>query len=134
MEVLMAGYHSLTQNRKGVPNNANAATRKRIEESGDPVGFLISIMNGEPVSKKDADGNVVGYDKPNIDHRINAARELLKKLVPDLKAVEVGTANGEAITFQFQSAVAIPNSAARQAAPIVEQIAQTVVEEMVNDD
>jgi hypothetical protein len=130
----MAGYHSPTQNRKGVPNKANAATRKRIEESGDPVGFLINIMNGNPVPKLDADGNIVGYDKPNIDHRVTAAKELLKKLVPDLKAVEVGTANGEAITFQFQSAVAIPNSAARQTAPVVEQIAETIVEEVVNDD
>ena len=57
----MTGYHAPTQNRKGVPNKSTAATRKRIEESGDPVGFLISIMNGEPVSKLDADGNIVGY-------------------------------------------------------------------------
>ena len=130
----MTGYHAPTQNRKGVPNKSTAATRKRIEESGDPVGFLISIMNGEPVSKLDADGNIVGYDKPNIDHRISAARELLKKLVPDLKAVEVGTANGEAITFQFQAAVALPNSAAKQALPVVEAVADAVVEEVVHAD
>ncbi len=127
----MTAYHSPT--RKGVLTKTTA-TRKRIEENGDPVGFLISVMNGEPVAKLDADGNIVSYDKPNIDHRVGAAKELLKKLVPDLKAVEVGTANGEAITFQFQSAVAIPNSAAKEVAPIVGQVADTVVAEVVNAD
>ena len=43
----VGGYRGPTQNRKGIPNKVNAVIRERIEESGDPVGFLIKIMNGE---------------------------------------------------------------------------------------
>ena len=45
-----------------------------------------------------------------MDHRIIAARELLKKIVPDLKAVDVTAAEGAGITFTFESPIPLPNS------------------------
>ena len=85
----VGGYRGPTQNRRGIPNKVNAVTRERIEESGDPVGFLIKIMNGEALPILDANGEVTGHDLPTIEHRVTAAKELLKKIVPDLKSVEV---------------------------------------------
>ena len=45
-----------------------------------------------------------------MDHRIVAARELLKKIVPDLKALDVAAAQCAGITFTFESPIPLPNS------------------------
>jgi len=60
----------------------------------DPAGFLSSVMLGKeifPVYAQDEDGNVkhVGKISADPELRISAAKTLLAKCVPDLKAVEI---------------------------------------------
>ena len=60
----------------------------------DPVGFLASVMHGKemfPVYSQSDDGTVQNVGKIGADPelRVMAARTLLGKCVPDLKAVEV---------------------------------------------
>ena len=46
--------------RMGTPNKDNAATRERIENEADPIGFLCRIVRGEEIectpAKEAADG------------------------------------------------------------------------------
>ena len=60
----------------------------------DPAGFLSSVMVGRevfPVYARDEDGNVAHIGKISADPelRVLAAKTLLGKCVPDLKAVEI---------------------------------------------
>ena len=60
----------------------------------DPAGFLASVMAGSemfPVYAQDEEGNVkhVGKISADPELRVLAAKTLLGKCVPDLKAVEV---------------------------------------------
>ena len=57
----------------------NMVTRERIHHEADPVGFLCRIVNGEVIDGK----------KPTLDQRLSAARDLAKKIVPDLKSQEL---------------------------------------------
>ncbi|WP_119458540.1 hypothetical protein [Rhodospirillaceae bacterium SYSU D60014] len=72
--------------KPGTPNKATFASRTRIEQEADPIGFLTRIMRGEPVETaptKDADQQVKAY--PTTDQRIAAAKILADKLVPNAK-------------------------------------------------
>ena len=110
------GYRSPTQTRKGVPNKTNAATRERIEKEADPVGFLINIMNGQPMPIYDKDGKEAGHQMPTAEHRVSAAKDLMKKIAPDLKAVEhSGDMSGGPVVFQVVSAINPPNSSPKKA-------------------
>jgi hypothetical protein len=70
------------------------ATINWIMGQADPVGFLASVMQGKeifPVYAKDAEGLATEAGKIAADPelRVMAAKTLLGKCVPDLKAVEV---------------------------------------------
>ena len=65
--------------RKGTPNKINAATRDWIEIEADPIGFLCRITRGQ-----DLDGAT-----PTLDQRMNAAKILAGKVLPDLRSVEM---------------------------------------------
>ena len=70
------------------------ATLNWIMGQADPVGFLASVMTGKelfPVYSQDEQGNVQSIGKIGADPelRIMAAKTLLSKCMPDLKAVEV---------------------------------------------
>lgn len=70
------------------------ATINWIMGQADPVGFLTSVMTGKeifPVYSQSEDGSVEHLGKIGADPelRIMAAKTLLGKCVPDLKAVEV---------------------------------------------
>ncbi|MSS73941.1 MAG: hypothetical protein EXS64_21020 [Candidatus Latescibacteria bacterium] len=65
--------------KEGTPNRVNVQTRREIEEQADPVGFLCQIVNGQEI-----DG-----ERPTLDQRMQAARILAGKVLPDLRAVEV---------------------------------------------
>ena len=70
------------------------ATINWIMGQADPVGFLASVMHGKemfPVYSQSDDGTVQNVGKIGADPelRVMAARTLLGKCVPDLKAVEV---------------------------------------------
>tara|TARA_B100000809_G_C14732210_1_gene385418 strand:+ start:13 stop:270 length:258 start_codon:yes stop_codon:yes gene_type:complete len=43
--------------QKGTPNRVNAASRDRIEQEADPIGFLIRIVRGEALED----------EKPSLD-------------------------------------------------------------------
>ena len=65
-----------------------------IMGQADPVGFLAYVMQGKeifPVYSQDQDGAVQSVGKVGADPelRVMAAKTLLGKCVPDLKAVEV---------------------------------------------
>jgi hypothetical protein len=81
--------------RKGVPNRVNAATRERIEAESDPVGFLCRVVRG---SVK------VAGKAPTMDHRINAAKILASKILPDLKAVEMDLSTRERTASEMTDA------------------------------
>lgn len=143
------GYRSPTQNRKGVPNKVNAATRERIEAEADPIGFLCRVQQGHPVPKLDENGEVIGYEPVTNEQQLNAAKELLKKVSPDLKAVEVtGGVGGSPIVFQFNSPIAPPNSDPQDITPptkalgqdqseplaAAQEVTETVAVEVVEND
>ena len=70
------------------------ALQNWIMGQADPAGFLSSVMLGKemfPVYAQDEDGNVkhVGKIAADPELRISAAKTLLAKCVPDLKAVEI---------------------------------------------
>lgn len=70
------------------------ALQNWIMGQADPAGFLSSVMLGKeifPVYAQDEDGNVkhVGKISADPELRISAAKTLLAKCVPDLKAVEI---------------------------------------------
>jgi len=65
-----------------------------IMGQADPLGFLTKVMQGEeifPVYSKDAEGNAqkMGAIAADPELRIMAAKTLLGKCLPDLKAVEI---------------------------------------------
>lgn len=62
-----------------MPNRVHFATRDRIESEADPVGFLIRVVRGEALDD----------ERPTLDQRMNAARLLAGKIVPDMRAVEI---------------------------------------------
>ena len=62
----------------------------------DPAGFLGAVMTGKeifPVYKQDDEGKVEHVGKVSADPelRVMAAKTLLGKCVPDLKAVEINS-------------------------------------------
>ena len=70
------------------------ATINWIMGQADPVGFLAAVMQGKemfPVYSKDSEGlaTKAGNIAADPELRVMAAKTLLGKCVPDLKAVEV---------------------------------------------
>tara|TARA_R100001530_G_C4313021_1_gene153583 strand:+ start:785 stop:1348 length:564 start_codon:yes stop_codon:yes gene_type:complete len=70
------------------------ATINWIMGQADPVGFLADVMSGKemfPVYAKDSEGlaTKAGNISADPELRVMAAKTLLGKCVPDLKAVEV---------------------------------------------
>lgn len=88
-------------NPTGRPPGANKLTRamrERITEECDPIGFLASVMHGEPQSYRESE--VEAFHNPTMDQRMAAARALVGKVCPDAKdrpiAFEVGDISGPA--------------------------------------
>ena len=69
------------------------ATIHWIMGQADPVGFLANVMNGKEIFPvySESDGEIQSIGKIGADPelRVMAAKTLLGKCVPDLKAVEV---------------------------------------------
>jgi len=69
------------------------ATINWIMGQADPVGFLANVMNGKEIfpvySESDGDIQSIGKIGADPELRVMAAKTLLGKCVPDLKAVEV---------------------------------------------
>ena len=69
--------------QKGTPNKSSAATWQRIHNDADPIGFLITIMNGEGVeSGSIKDGTDSDLIVPTLDQRLNASSQLSRWMPP----------------------------------------------------
>lgn len=78
--------------RKGVPNKDRAATLEAIRTYSDPVGFLESVCRGLLIECRDTDGKdqkATILTRPSMEQRITAATILAKKVLPDVKSVEL---------------------------------------------
>ena len=84
------------------------ADRDRIR-AADPIAFLISVVRGEPLPVRDQSGAITGYERVEAPVRVAAAERLLRKIVPDLKAIDI-TGDGGAITFRIETPFALPGS------------------------
>ena len=85
------GYAKTGGRRKGVPNKDRAATLEAIRTYSDPVGFLEKVCRGLLVECRDAEGDQKSsiLTRPSMEQRITAATILAKKVLPDVKAVEL---------------------------------------------
>ena len=73
---------------KGAPNKVSAATRERIEEETDPIGFLVDVVNGEPIEVADpTDPSATTTVYPSYEQRQDAGKTLARKVLPDMKAL-----------------------------------------------
>jgi hypothetical protein len=69
--------------QKGTPNKSSAATWQRIHNDADPIGFLITIMNGEGVEAGPLkDGTDSDLIVPTLDQRLNASSQLSRWMPP----------------------------------------------------
>ena len=77
--------------RRGTPNKDRAATLEAIRTYSDPVGFLEKVCRGLLVECRDAEGDQKSsiLTRPSMEQRITAATILAKKVLPDVKAVEL---------------------------------------------
>ncbi len=89
--------------KPGVPNKKNAITRDFIVKNGAPVATLCKIAKGEKLmaAADSASAATRNGVYPTIDQRLNAARILAQKIVPDMKAVEVSGPQGEPLSVRI---------------------------------
>jgi len=102
--------------------------RDRIRRS-DPIGVLIAVAQGKPLAKLDWEGGIIDFERPSMDHRIVAARELVKKIAPDLRSVDVTANEGAGLTFIIDTSVPLPGSQKRIAIngdQVIDHIAQHI--------
>lgn len=96
--------------KAGQPNRFTLAMRHRIAEEADPIGFLVSVMKGEPLSyKSDPESDKVEHHVPTLEQRLSAARSLSNKLAPDAKDrpvnFEVGKIEGPSDALQVMTRI-----------------------------
>ena len=76
--------------KPGTPNRDRAATIERIMREADPLLFLCKVARGD---RMEAGGEPGASKKswwiPTGDQRISAAQTLARKVLPDMKAVEL---------------------------------------------
>ncbi len=96
------GYPKTGGRQKGVANRTRVQTLERINQEADPIGFLIRVARGlqfEAATEAGASEKVKMY--PTHDQRLDAAKVLARKVLPDTKAVEMSGEGGEPFVFQF---------------------------------
>jgi hypothetical protein len=75
---------------KGSKNKNRAATAERINQEGDPIGFLCKVVRGNKIKAAAVDGATSrSWCYPTIDQRKDAAVTLAKKVMPDLRPSDV---------------------------------------------
>ena len=89
--------------RKGIPNRGTIATREWIMRQGDPLHFLIGVMNGDRFTAAPEEGSrKKSWAYPTMDQRLSAAQALAKKVVADMKSVDISAEGAESpFIFQF---------------------------------
>ncbi len=85
--------------KKGTPNRVTQITRAYITKEGAPIRVLCQIASGKKM-KAAAESGSPKQAKifPTLAERLRAAETLARKIVPDVKAVEVtGAAGGDLV-------------------------------------
>jgi hypothetical protein len=91
--------------RKGIPNRGTIATREMILRKGNPIEFLIGVMNGNRFTAAPEEGSrKKSWAFPTMDQRLAAAQTLAKKVAADMKSIDLSAEDGKApFVFQFIS-------------------------------
>ncbi|MEE9289805.1 MAG: hypothetical protein V3U99_02220 [Alphaproteobacteria bacterium] len=105
------GHPKTGRRRKGVANRTRVQTLERIEREADPIDFLCRVARGlqfEAATEAGAAEKVKMY--PTLDQRLDAAKILARKVLPDQKALEHTAGSGEPFVFQFIGAPPAENA------------------------
>lgn len=89
--------------KPGAGNLLNKSLRDKIDQDA-VINFLNDVACGREVTGgyKLSEGDwVEGQQTPTVDQRLSAAATLIKKFLPDLKAVELAGADGKALTVNI---------------------------------
>jgi hypothetical protein len=79
----MAQGHKTGGRTRGTPNRASIATWERIERDTDPIGFLSSVLKGEPLEASPTkQGEEPVTVTPTLDQRLTAASQLSRWMPP----------------------------------------------------
>jgi len=75
---------------KGTPNRDRAATIEKIMREADPLLYLCKIARGDRLEAGDGpNATKKTWWFPTGDQRISALQTLARKVLPDMKAVEI---------------------------------------------
>jgi hypothetical protein len=91
----------------GVDAETQHELRQRIIKA-DPISFLIDVMQGRPLPVRDITGNVVSYERCDPVARAAAADRLLKRILPELKSVDLSATGGGGVTFVLSTSFPVP--------------------------
>jgi hypothetical protein len=87
--------------KPGTPNKLTQDVRQYIMDKGQPLELLFKIARGHKIKVGDAEGNAAKI-YPSLTDRASAARALLAKCLPDMKATEVSSPDGGPLTNNTQ--------------------------------
>ncbi len=96
------GYPRSGGRKPGTANKASQLGRDFIIRKGAPIETLCKIAKGEKIQAADSESaSKRSGIYPSIDQRLQAARILAAKVVPDQKAVEVSGPLGEPLSVRI---------------------------------
>ena len=98
--------------KAGTPNKLTKDVRNYILEKGKPLELLFKISCGHKIKVGDADGNAKRI-YPSLADRASAAKVLLSKVLPDIKATEISGPDGGPIETRVGSLDPIAETARR---------------------
>ena len=108
-----AGEPSPTKRVPGRPRGAKTKksskilTIAKIIEVADPLRFLADVVNGQAFRAPDENG-VYAYTRPTLDQRIQAARYLAGKILPDLRAIDLKSVSDGTLNISLVSYIDRP--------------------------
>ena len=88
----MAMGRKTSGRQKGSQNKVNVATRERIEQECDPIGFMMKVARGESIERRRLSGDgteTLETISPTPEQQIDANVFLARKLMPDAKAATI---------------------------------------------
>ena len=96
------GYPKSGGRKPGTANKSSQLGRDFIIKRGAPIETLCKIAKGEKIQAADSESaSKRSGIYPTIDQRLQAARILAAKVVPDQKAVEVSGPLGEPLSVRI---------------------------------
>ena len=88
--------------RKGTPNRDTAQTREFIQKEADPIAFLSRVCRGLQFEAALDPGDAKKAKMyPTLDQRLHAAQTLARKVLPDMKAIEMTGEAGAPISVRI---------------------------------